>query len=130
MAQTTKDKKYPRLSSAGDKKASQSKVSSSTLSEKQHTHEVLSKIAEAYTWRNIVMRGIVTGIFTAIGATVGIGLLFLFATRLYSGLKDVPLVKDFMDATGLNIVVEYAIEQSSKNSDAIDIGVTDTTPDM
>jgi hypothetical protein len=54
----------------------------------------------------------------------------LFATRLYSGLKDVPLVKDFMDATGLNIVVEYAIEQSSKNSDAIDIGVTDTTPDM
>lgn len=74
--------------------------------------EKLEDVNNSFKWKNVILRGVVNGIFAAIGATVGIGILLLVLARLYSGFQDIPFIDDFMQVTGLDQVVEYVIEQT------------------
>ncbi|MCA9381535.1 hypothetical protein KC678_04675 [Candidatus Dojkabacteria bacterium] len=88
--------------------------------------ERLEKVNNAFKWKNIIVRGIVNGVFAAVGATLGIAILLLVIARLYSGLQEIPILDQFMNVTGLDQVVEYVIEQTSKDSKVIDQEVSDT----
>ncbi|MCA9386863.1 hypothetical protein KC669_02395 [Candidatus Dojkabacteria bacterium] len=97
--------------------------------DKDKTNELLErleKVNNAFKWENIILRGIVNGVFAAVGATLGIAILLLVLARVYSGLQDIPILEQFMNVTGLDQVVEYVIEQTSNESSVIDKDVSDT----
>lgn len=72
---------------------------------------VLTKISDSYKPKNVIIRSLTTGIFTAAGATIGFAFLLLMLSRLYTGLANVPIVNDFMESTGLDKVVDYVLDQ-------------------
>ncbi len=98
--------------------------------ESKELKEAIKRLSNAFKWKTVVLRGLVNGVFTALGATVGIAVLFYILIGLYAGLRDVPLINQFMEATGLDQVVEYVIDQRENNADIgisnEDIPQTDT----
>lgn len=77
----------------------------------------LRKISKFYDFKNIVLRGFVTGVFTGVGAIVGVAIFIVIATQI----KGFPLIKEFMEVTGLDVVVEYALEQTNSDVEVNDI---------
>lgn len=94
-----------------------------TDTEKTQITKLLEEIARANRFPNIVVRGLVTGLFTAIGATIAFTMVLFLFTQLYSGIRGIPILKDIMQATGLNTVVDYALEQVNKPQDTKTITV-------
>lgn len=85
-----------------------------TDTEKTQITKLLEEIAKANRLPHVIFRGLVTGLFTAIGATIAFTVVIFLFTQLYSGIRGLPIIKDFMQATGLNTVVDYALEQVNK----------------
>lgn len=81
----------------------------------QELLHVLTKISNSYSPKNVIIRSLTTGLFTAAGATIGFALLLLILSRLYTGLANVPIVNDFMESTGLDKVVDYVLQQPGSN---------------
>lgn len=94
-----------------------------TDAEKTQITKLLEEIARANRLPNIVVRGIITGLFTAIGATIAFAIVLFLFTQLYSSVRGIPIIKDIMQATGLNTVVDYALEQVNKPKDTKTITV-------
>lgn len=77
----------------------------------------IHKISTFYDFRNVVLRGFITGVFTGVGAIVGVAIFIVIATQI----KGFPLIKEFMEVTGLDIVVEYALEQTNSDLQVNDV---------
>lgn len=90
-------------------------VAKLSLEQEQELEKTLKIIADGYSTKNTIIRGLTTGLFTAIGATFGFALVLYILT----GLMGVPIVNQFMKLTGLDQVVDYVLEQEN------DIGVSD-----
>jgi hypothetical protein len=86
--------------------------------EKTQITKLLEEIAKANRLPSIVLRGLLNGLFTAIGATIAFALVIFLFTQLYSGVRGIPFLKDIMDATGLSTVVDYTLGQVDKAGDA------------
>jgi len=78
--------------------------------------EAINKIADSYKTLNIMKRGVINGIFTAIGATVGFTVFIFLLARFYSGLQNVPIIENFMEVTQLNKVVEYVLQETNQDT--------------
>lgn len=94
-----------------------------TDTEKTQITKLLEEIARVNRFPNIVARGLVTGLFTAIGATIAFTMVLFLFTQLYSGIRGIPIIKDIMQSTGLSAVVDYALEQVNKPQDTKTITV-------
>lgn len=68
----------------------------------------LKAIARANRIDQVMLRGCITGVFTALGTTVGFALLVLMATQL---IRQVPVLETFMAETGLDVLVEQLRSQ-------------------
>ncbi len=77
------------------------------------THKYLKAIAEQYKFRKVIQRGLITGIFTAIGATIGFAIVLVVASKLLSGLKEVPFVDNILQQTKLDVIIESELNNLS-----------------
>lgn len=87
----------------------------------------LRAIARANRIDQVMLRGCITGVFTALGTTVGFALLILMATQV---IRQVPVLETFMAETGLDVLVEQLrsqrgiISTSSTTSSALPATLT------
>jgi hypothetical protein len=85
-------------------------VMTATQTTHQHADPELKKymraIADANKTHNVVLRGLLTGIFTAVGTTIGFALLILLAAGLISNVKNVPILHNFLQQTKLDVLIE------------------------
>ena len=82
--------------------------------ESEELFNAIKRLSNSYKYWEVVKRGVINGLFTALGATVGIAILFSLIIGIYSGLRGVPVINQFMNLTGLDQVVEYVIEQKNE----------------
>lgn len=79
----------------------------------------LENISRANKKRNIILRGLLNGVFTAIGATLGFAIfIFLFA-NVISSLRQYSLVDSFLADTKLDVIIESQLKEiESRDSEA------------
>ncbi|MDQ6985689.1 MAG: hypothetical protein Q9M91_04620 [Candidatus Dojkabacteria bacterium] len=86
------------------------------MSENKELEKAILKISEHYDLKHIVRRAFINGIFTASGLFIGAILVFVVATQVLNGVKEVPLLDTFLRETRLDIVIESQINEiSGKN---------------
>ncbi len=107
------EKSLPKFGHANDIKDDE-KVLILPEEESKQLSDAIKRFSETFTWKNVALRGLIGGLFTALGATVGIALLFYIIVGVYSGIQGVPILNQLMNATGLDKVVEYVIEQRNE----------------
>jgi hypothetical protein len=65
--------------------------------ETEHLAHDFMRVAERYytSWPQLLLRSFASGLFTALGATLGLGIVLWIASFLFSHLALVPIVGDF-----------------------------------
>ncbi len=71
----------------------------------------IKRIADSNRKRNVILRGILSGIFTAIGATIGFGLLLFISSALVTNLKQVPIIDRLLTETKLDALIEKQLNE-------------------
>lgn len=66
----------------------------------------------------VIFRGCVTGMFTAIGVLLGTGVIFFIGTRLLSNLQEIPLINTILEQTRLDVVIENEVRRLSAEQTA------------
>jgi hypothetical protein len=66
--------------------------------------------------RNVIMRGLLNGIFTAIGATLGFALFLIIFSRILHGAERIPFLDELIEKTKLNQIIESNLPIISKPS--------------
>jgi hypothetical protein len=66
--------------------------------------------------RNVMMRGLLNGIFTAIGATLGFALFLIVFSRILHGAERIPFLDELIEKTKLNQIIESNLPIISKPS--------------
>lgn len=59
---------------------------------------------------NVILRGFVSGIFTALGATIGFALFMFLAGWVISVTGDIPLISTILRETKLDILIEKQLK--------------------
>lgn len=63
-------------------------------------------LAKQYKMRHIIWTSIVRGLFTGIGATIVLSLLFFLVSSIYSELDNIPIFHDFFQSTKIEQVIQ------------------------
>ncbi len=71
----------------------------------------LKNISDSYKTRSVVGRSLLSGIFTAIGATVGFALFIFLAAQLVSGIRFIPILNDILRATKIDVLIESQLNK-------------------
>lgn len=66
--------------------------------------------------RNVIMRGLLNGIFTAIGATLGFALFLIIFSRILHGAERIPFLDELIEKTKLNQIIESNLPIISRPS--------------
>src|SRR5690349_2582621 len=66
----------------------------------------LKRIADGNKKRYVIMRGLLYGVFTALGATLGFTLVLLISSKLITNLKQIPIINNFLTETKLEVLIE------------------------
>jgi len=66
----------------------------------------LKKIAKANRADQVILRGLLNGVFTALGATVGLALIGVIFLNWVGGLKQIPFIDDILRQTKLDVIIE------------------------
>lgn len=80
------------------------------MSNPEQELKYLKIIAEQYKWHKIMLRSLMTGLFTAVGATVGFALVLLLSARVISTIRDFPIIDVVLKETKLDILIEKQLE--------------------
>lgn len=72
----------------------------------------LRKINKNFGFFQVISRGLLNGIATGIGATVGLAILLFLLARILSTFNDVPLINQLLTITKLNNVIEVKESQT------------------
>ncbi|MDF2379449.1 MAG: DUF5665 domain-containing protein [Candidatus Gracilibacteria bacterium] len=96
---------------------SQKKKVSSKKAPKNPLHLEVTKLTKQFRRANamwlVFLRGIVSGAGAAIGATVFAGIILLILFRLIQAVDTIPYVKDLIEATQIDRLVEKQLESQS-----------------
>lgn len=79
----------------------------------QEQLKYMRSIARSNRTDQVVLRGCMMGIFSAIGTTVGFALLLVLLTGLLAGVKDWPVVDQILAQTKLDTLIENQINRLS-----------------
>ena len=52
-----------------------------------------------------------TGIFSALGATVGLALLLFSAAKIMDGVSAVPVLNKILKETKLDVIIDHQLQQ-------------------
>ncbi len=64
--------------------------------------------------RNVMMRGLLNGVFTAIGATLGFALFLIIFSRILHGAENIPVLDELIEKTRLYDIIESNLPSSTK----------------
>ncbi|MBW7953638.1 MAG: DUF5665 domain-containing protein [Candidatus Dojkabacteria bacterium] len=64
-----------------------------------------------YSRGQVIIRSLLTGIFTALGATIGFTLVLFYLASFVNSLSAVPIINDLLDQTGISKIIDYQIQQ-------------------
>jgi hypothetical protein len=73
----------------------------------------------------VILRGCITGMFTAIGVLLGTAIIFFIGTQLLSGLKEIPIIDSILEQTRLDVLIENEVRRLRGDTEPGE----DTTPD-
>lgn len=82
----------------------------------------LKMIANANKWHQVILRGCLTGVFTALGATVGFALLLFVAAQFVTSFKQIPLLDTFLEQTKLDVLIEQQLNKINQPEETPDQG--------
>ncbi|MBL8015048.1 MAG: hypothetical protein JNK26_02580 [Candidatus Doudnabacteria bacterium] len=68
-------------------------------------------IAVSNRWDQVIFRGCLIGVFTAVGTTIGFALLLLVAGQFVSTFKQVPLLDTILEQTKLDLLIENQLNR-------------------
>jgi len=69
-----------------------------------------------YTFRQIFLRSLVTGLFTALGATIGFAIVILFLASFLNTISGIPFVEDILEQTGIQTIINHQLEQIDQST--------------
>jgi len=75
-----------------------------------------------YRRTSIIIRSITTGVFTAIGTTIGFALVIIILASFVRTFSAVPVIQDVLKETKLDKIIEYQLSLIEKS------GSTTPTP--
>lgn len=87
------------------------------------TREVRRAMPYAERWAKItslpelIKRAFITGVFTALGATVGFALLIFFVSKIITSFSGIPFIEKFLEQTKLDKIIDYQLQQIEKRQD-------------
>lgn len=76
--------------------------------------EQVSKQNYRFTTKQVVLRGFTTGLFSALGATIGFAFLVFLLARIISSISFIPYLDTFLESTKLDTLIDYQLEQIEK----------------
>lgn len=85
-----------------------------TKSNMEHDPELkkyLKRLAVYNRMDQIIIRGCITGMFTAIGVLLGTAVIIFIGTQLLSGLKEIPIIDAILEQTKLDVVIENEVRR-------------------
>jgi hypothetical protein len=89
--------------------------------------DAVNKQNKAFTRWETIKRGMINGVATAVGATLGFAILLLLLARLIQGATLIPALDKILDDTGLKRIIEYQLKQIEvKEDDPTPIAPTST----
>lgn len=75
--------------------------------------KALKSIARGNRWDQVMLRGCLIGVFTALGTTIGFALLIAFAAQFVGSFKQLPLIDTFLEQTKLDVLIENQLKKIS-----------------
>lgn len=72
-------------------------------------------IAVSNRWDQVILRGCLIGVFTAVGTTIGFALLLFIAGQFISSFKQVPLLDTILEQTKLDLLIENQLNRLNEN---------------
>lgn len=87
----------------------------------------MKRIADSNKKRNIILRGLITGVATAVGATFGFAIVLFITGTIFSNLQQIPVVDKIIKDTGIGIIIENELNRikaedaAGDNTDNTDI---------
>jgi hypothetical protein len=73
----------------------------------------LKVIANTYQVHRVVSRGCLTGIFSAVGTTIGFAIVLALAASFISTIKDWPIIDSILAETKIDVLIENQISNLS-----------------
>lgn len=70
----------------------------------------LSVLTKSNRKRSVIMRGLMNGIFTAIGASLGFALFLIGSSRFLQQAENIPIIDRIIEKTHLNIIINRYLE--------------------
>lgn len=71
----------------------------------------LKFIAYSNKWHQVILRGCLTGVFAALGTTIGFAILLLALGQFVSTFKQVPLLDTILEQTKLDVLIENQLNK-------------------
>ncbi len=88
----------------------------------------LKRIAKANRADQVIMRGVLNGIFTALGATVGLALIGVIFLNWVGGLKQIPFIDDILRQTKLDVIIENQLNELTNTETSTTSSAASSTP--
>lgn len=76
-------------------------------------NSLLSKHVKYFRTSNVIVRGMLYGLFTAIGATLGFTLFLVGLATFLKGASAVPLLDRILEETKLDQIIEQQLNNSN-----------------
>jgi hypothetical protein len=74
----------------------------------------MKMIAWSNRWDQVILRGCLIGVFTAVGTTIGFALLIIIAGQFVTTFKQIPLLDAFLAQTKLDVLIENQLQKISQ----------------
>ncbi len=77
----------------------------------QEFKKYIKRLVNINRKRNVAFRGLINGVFTAIGATLGFAIVLVITAQLLSSLRQVSIIDQFLSETKLDVLIESQLKQ-------------------
>jgi hypothetical protein len=81
------------------------------VEELKKLNKALNRQNVYYRRRNVILRAVATGVFTAIGTTIGFGLVILISASFLKTVSAVPFIDDILKQTKIDQLIERQLQQ-------------------
>lgn len=77
----------------------------------QEFKKYIKRLVNINRKRNVAVRGLINGVFTAIGATLGFAIVLVISAQVLSSLRQVSIFDQFLSETKLDVLIESQLKQ-------------------
>jgi hypothetical protein len=64
--------------------------------------------------REVFLRGVINGVASGIGATIGLAIVIFFLSQVFRQISAVPFIDQILKETKLDKVIQYQVQQVEK----------------